>query len=459
MSTPNYLSLLNGSLLGGRPPDGSSSRVSPMLGAGASPASGLDRRAILIPLAIAALLLALWAAAAPISGAVIAAARIKVELERKTVQHREGGIVREIKVRNGQKVRAGDVLVVVDDVRSDAELSLLEDQYRAERVRHARVSAESTLTRDFAIDSRLAAEPRVTEHFAREQAQFQSRRRTLDEQISALRLQMSAAQAQSSALDGQIESLRESSRLAGKELELNEKLVADGYVAKARLLPLQRAAADATGRLGEARGELALARQRSAELQARMADARNRYQQAATEELKLASSRLRELEERLRPSKDQVDRQAIRSPVDGVVMALRVTAPGEVLAAGAPILDVVPSNEMLVVEARVRTQDISHVFADAPAKVRLAAYNARTTPLLPGRVTVVSPDRVTDPETGESWFAAIVEVDAAALRHHPEVQLKAGMPAELFITTSDRTLFEYLVNPITAFTNRALRET
>jgi HlyD family type I secretion membrane fusion protein len=190
-----------------------------------------------------------------------------------------------------------------------------------------------------------------------------------------------------------------------------------------------------------------------------MADARNRYQQSATEELKTSSARLRELEERLRPSKDQVERQAIRSPVDGVIMGLRVTAPGEVLAAGAPIVDVVPSNEMLVVEARIRPQDINHVFAESPAKVRLAAFDARTTPLLPGRVTFVSPDRMTDADTGESWFAATVEVDAAALRHHPEIRLKAGMPAELFVTTSDRTLFQYLVNPITAFTSRAMRET
>ena len=164
---------------------------------------------------------------------------------------------------------------------------------------------------------------------------------------------------------------------------------------RARLLPLRRAEAEARSRLGESRGELALARQRAGELQARMADARNRYQQAATDELKPSSARLREIEERLRPSKDQVERQAIRSPVDGVVMGLRVSAPGEVLAAGAPIADVVPSNEMLVVEARIRPQDIDHVYADASAKVRLAAFDARTTPLLPGRVTFVSPDRMT----------------------------------------------------------------
>jgi HlyD family type I secretion membrane fusion protein len=420
---------------------------------------GFARRAVLVPLAVAAVLLGIWSAVAPVSGAVIATARIKVELDRKTVQHREGGIVREIKVRNGQKVRAGDVLVVMDDVRSDAELSLLEDQLRAERVHHARISAESALARELVVDRKLASDARVAEHLARERAQFTAGRRSLDEQLDALQLQMREARAQSSALVSQIASIEESGRLAAEELELNEKLVAEGYVARARLLPLQRADADHRGRLGETRGQLALARQRAAELQARVADARNRYRQVATDGLEQSSSRLREIEQRLRPSQDQVARQSIRSPVDGVVMGLRVAAPGEVLAAGAPIADVVPSNEMLVVEARIRPQDINHVYADAQAKVRLAAFDARTTPLLSGRVTFVSPDRMSDAQTGESWFAATVEVDAAALRHHPEVELKAGMPAELFVTTSDRTLFQYLMSPITAFTSRAMRET
>jgi len=419
----------------------------------------LDRRAVLIPLAVTTALMIGWASLAPISGAVIAAARIKVELERKTVQHREGGIVREIRVRNGQRVRSGDVLVVVDDVRSDAELSLLEDQLIAERVRHARVLAETTLAKDFNYDSRLSTEARTREHLVREREQFAARRRTLDEQIVALQTQVREARAQATALGSQIESIETAGRLSAEELKLNEKLVTEGYVPKARLLPLQRADADYRSRLGESRGELALSRQRAAELAARMADARNRYQQAATDELKQSSTRIREIEERLRPSKDQVDRQAIRSPVDGVVMGLRVSAPGEVLAAGAPIADVVPSNELLVVEARIRPQDINHVFADAKAKVRLAAYDSRSTPMLAGRVTFVSPDRMSDAATGESWFAATVEVDVAALKHHPEIQLKAGMPAELFVTTTDRTLFEYLVSPITAFTNRALRET
>jgi len=415
-------------------------------------------RAVLIPLALVTVVMAAWAALAPLSGAVIAAARIKVELERKTVQHREGGIVREIRVRNGQSVRAGDVLVVVDDVRSDAELSLLQDQQRAERVRQVRVNAETTLARGFEVDASLTNDPGIAEHLARERAQFEARRRTLDEQLSALEAQAREARAQAAALKSQIASVEAAGKLAAEELQLNEKLVKDGYVPRARLLPLQRADADYRSRLEETRGELALARQRAAELGSRMAEARNRYQQAATDELKQSSARLREIDERLRPSRDQVERLSIRSPVDGVVMGLRVSAPGEVLAAGAPIADVVPSNELLVVEARIRPQDINHVHADSAAEVRLVAFDARSTPLLPGRVTFVSPDRESDVHTGESWFTATVEVDAASLRHHPEIRLKAGMPAELFVTTTERTLFEYLAKPITAFTSRALRE-
>ena len=206
------------------------------------PLVSFARRAVFIPLGIATALLVAWASMAPVSGAVVAGARIKVELERKTVQHREGGIVREIKVRNGQKVRAGDVLVMIDDVRSDAELSLLEDQLRAERVRHARVSAEAALARQF-DDKAFAGDARMGEHLERERAQFAARRRTLEEQLDALQLQMGAARAQSAAIESQIESARESARLAAQELELNEKLVKDGYVSRARVLALQRSRA------------------------------------------------------------------------------------------------------------------------------------------------------------------------------------------------------------------------
>ncbi len=139
-------------------------------------------------------------------------------------------------------------------------------------------------------------------------------------------------------------------------------------------------------------------------------------------------------------------------------MSMRVAAVGEVIGAGDAILDVVPPQEKLVVEARIRPQDINSVREDAPAEVRLTSFDERTTPLLPARVVFVSPDRISDPDSGDSWFVASVEVDAASLKHRPEIRLQAGMPAELFVTTSERTLIEYLARPFTAFADRALRE-
>jgi HlyD family type I secretion membrane fusion protein len=411
-----------------------------------------QRRRIYVPLAIVGGLIGLWCITAPLSGAIVANGQLKVELNRKTVQHQEGGIVREILVRNGEKVRAGQPLVVIGDVRTDAELSLLQEQLNAERIRNQRAAAEAALQTTFRID---ASQP--GEAFDREAALFAARRRTLDEQVSSLNLQTREAQAQATALLAQVEATEQALQLATEELQLNERLVKDGFVQRARLIQLQRAEADYRSKLGESRGDLALTRQRVGELQARIGQTRNQYQQQATDELKLSSARIRELEERVRPSQDQAERQYVRSPVDGEVMGLRVAAVGDVVGPREPLLDIVPASEKLVVEAHIRPLDINHVRTDQAAEVRLSSFDARTTPLLPGKVIFISPDRETNKD-GQSWYVANVEVDATALRAHPDIRLQPGMPAELFVTTPARTLFAYLAKPLNAFTSRAMRE-
>ena len=415
-------------------------------------------RWVLLPIGMVAGLIALWSWLAPLSGAVVANGQVKVELNRKTVQHQEGGIVREILVRDGQKVRAGQPLVVVGDVRTDSELSLLQDQLRAARVRSARAEAEAALRERFTVPADLAGQPNAAEYLAREHALFTARRRTLNEQISALEKQIREAHAQARALEAQIAATEISAGLSAQELEMNNKLVRDGFINRTRLLELQRGASDYAAHVGEYRSDLALARQRAGELEARIAQARNQYQQQGADELKEASAKVAELAERLRPSQDQVERQMVRSPVDGEVMSMRVSAVGEVVGPREPILDVVPEHEKLVVEVRIAPQDIDHVHRDAPAEVRFTAFDGRTVPMLPAKVMFVSPDRVTDPDTGQAWFIATVEVDAESLKHYPQVHLHAGMPAELFVTTPERTLFQYLTKPLTVFASRAMRE-
>jgi HlyD family type I secretion membrane fusion protein len=419
--------------------------------AAARAALGRQVARTLAPVCVVLAMVGIWIAAAPLSGAVVAPAQVKVELNRKTVQHQEGGIVREILVRDGQKVRAGEALVMIGDVRSDAELSLLRDRLNAELVRKARAAAEAALEPRFGV-------AQTSEHAEREQALFAARRRTLDEHVASLQAQIRDARAQAAALESQIAANEAAARLSAEEIEINEKLARQGFVHRTRMLALERGAADYRSRIGEAQSDLAAARQRTGELQARIAQARNQYQSQAADELKEASARMREIEERLRPSQDQVERQLVRSPVDGEVMAMRVSAVGEVIGPREAILDVVPAREKLVLEARIRPEDIDYVRKDGLAEVRLAAFDARNTPLLPGRIVFVSPDRVTRPNGAESWFVATVELDTAALRNQPHLRLQAGMPAELYVTTSERTLFEYLARPLATFASRAMRE-
>ena len=260
------------------------------------------------------------------------------------------------------------------------------------------------------------------------------------------------------ALSAQIESTARGAALAREELEMNRDLLRDGFVQRTRILSLERAVSDYEGRSGEQTSELALARQRLADLRLRGVQARNQYQQQAAAELKDTTTRLREIGEQLRPARDMVERQYVRSPVDGEVMSLNVAAVGAVVAPREPILEVVPAQERLIVEAQVAVEDIEHVHAGGVAEVRLSAYEYRSMPMLAARVQAVSADRVEDPRTGQAWFHVLIEVDAAELAEYPGARMQAGMPAEVYLATPPRSLFDYLIRPLLAFSARGLRE-
>ena len=320
--------------------------------------------------------------------------------------------MREIRVRDGQKVRAGEPLVVVGDVRSDAELSLLARsaarRARPQGARSPRKPRFTALRRSTRKDlpSRGSRAPGARTALIRRapprHSTSRSRARNADPR---------GARAGRGARS-QIAADRNLCEAFAEELELNEKLAKQGFVHARACCRLQRTAADYRSRLGEVPRRTragAPARRRAGRAH------RQSAQQLSADGRRRARGRhrrgLREIEERLRPSKDQVDRQAVRSPVDGEVMATARVRAGRSASRRRAHAEVVPSNERLVVEARIRPRTSTMCCQDAKAKVRLAAYDARTTPLLPGRYVRVarSPDR---PQTGESWYAATVEVDA-----------------------------------------------
>lgn len=422
-----------------------------------SAAAVLRRRAWVVVAVVVALAIA-WVQWAPLSGAIVASGWIKSELNRKTIQHQEGGIVARLLVRDGQQVRAGEALVVIADVRSDAGLDLLEDQRNAEVLHSARLEAEATFSKSFNLPQALRSARGMGDLLARERKLFAARRAALDEQVAALQAQSKAADDQIQSLQGQIVATVEAQKLASDELALNERLASEGFVERTRLIGLRRVVAEYASRLGQQRGDQAEARQRIEEVRLRIAQARSTYQQQAVSDLKESALKLREISEHLRPSADLAGRQTVRAPVDGTVMGLRIAAVGTAVGPRETLMELVPRQEAQVVEARIRPEDIEHVHVGGDAEVRLSAFEARISPHLPAKVDFVSPDRVVDPQTNAAWYAVHLRIDAAALAAHPKLHVQTGMPVEVFVATPPRSLWRYLLEPIDAFRQRALRE-
>jgi len=400
----------------------------------------------------------LWAILAPLSGAIIAAGVVKTEQNRKTVQHQEGGIVAAVLVKEGQRVKAGEPLVEIGDVRVSASNSIFVDRLASESVRRARLQAELMLAPVFNFALPDDGAEATAEYLARERALFTAQRRSLEQQEVVLRTQVQETERQMQAQGSQIAATQAALDSAREELEMNRNLVKEGFIQRTRLLALERVVSDYESRLGEFQGNLAQARQRIEDYRLRIVLSRNQYQQKAAAELKEAVAKIDELQQQLRATTDQVDRLVVRSPVDGAVMGLRVTAPGQAIGPRDPILDVVPLDEKLVVEARVKPDDVDHVRLGSDAEVRLTAYEQRKMPKLMGKVISVSPDRVTDPQSGMSWFTIQVEVDLGPLKDTPNVGMQTGMAAEVFVTTPNRSLLDYLLQPLLDTARRGMRE-
>ena len=399
-----------------------------------------------------------WAGLAPLSGAVIAPGFVKVDLNRKVVQHQEGGTVREIRVRDGEQVRQGQVLVVLEDVRVDATLDLLSTELLAQHAKLARLGAEAAYAERIVFPVDVEEKSKMAEILERERAVFRVRRASLEAQVAALRKQMRESTTEADALRSQIEAEERALELQKEELEANENLLRRNYVQKTRVLTLRRAVAEYQARHGEHRAELARTRQRGAELELRVLGLQNGYKQAAIDELKNTTARINELEERLRPSKDAVARQQVPAPIAGEVVGMRVFNAGGVVGPREVLMEIIPEDKRLVIEARIRPEDINHVRPGAPAQVRLTAFQQRTTPLVEGTVTYVSGDRLVEAQGGAAYYLMHVDVPPDALAAAGQLRMQAGMPAEVFVQTDSRTTADYLLAPIAAYLRRSMRE-
>lgn len=429
----------------------------------------VDPRALLARLRRAGfVVLAIWLAAAlawvvwaPISGAVVGVGMVKVEANRQTVSHRDGGIVAKVLVREGQVVKQGEVLLVLEDERLDASVDLQQAQLLAEQLRRSRLEAEAALQPAWtppALPAEQAAAPRVREALGRERSAFEARRRTLAGQLDSLRSQIVDAQAEMSARDADARASSDALNLLREELVSNEALLDQGFVNKSRVLTLKRGVSEYESRMQSVEAERLKARARRTELEGRMASAKDAYRQTATEDLREATARVVDLEERLRASRDTAGRQVVVAPTAGRLVDLKVNTTGSAVGPREPLVDIVPSDVPLVVEARVAADAISDIRPGLEAEVKLLAYKQRNPPLLLGKVVRLSADALTDARTGLPYFAVQVEVPAEALASAGQLELLPGMAAEVYIKTTERSALQFLMDPLTTAMRRSFRE-
>jgi membrane fusion protein, type I secretion system len=401
-----------------------------------------------------------WMALAPLSMAIVAPGFVKVDLNRRPVQHREGGIVQRVAVRDGQRVRAGEPILVLGDVGVDADVNRLTYRVSVERAALARHEAEQARAAKLAFPEELVAaaarDQRVKEALDKETALFRARRDALASETALLRTQHERVRQEIAALEAQIAEANNSLDLQRKELEANRNLTRGGFISQTRLGQIEASVTDYSAKVEERRSELARAHQRLVDTELKSRSIQNQYVQGASDQVKATAARLGEIEQELRKNDDAAARQLVAAPADGEIIGLRVTSPGAVVRPGETIAEIVPEGAQLFVEARIRPEDISHVHVGQ--RVRFTAYKHRGTLLVNGRVSYVSGDRLDDPATHVPYYAVLIAADPRSLEAAGDLKLQAGMPAEVYIQGASQTPLQYLAEPITSTFRKAARQ-
>ncbi len=402
-----------------------------------------------------------WVATAKLDSAAIANGVIIVKSERKTIQHLEGGIVHKILVAAGDKVAANQVMIQLDATSAEANKELLqgrlftatalENRLLAERDGHDQINfSDSLLNNDH--------DPDVVEAMSGETHIFVARREALAGQTAILQQKIAQLKEEIRGLDAQQKAEQRQVVLILEEIRDQDSLVKKGLARKTRVLALQRHLAELEGQRGEYLASIARAKQQIGEAKLSMIDLKNRQMSEVVTTLREVQARIDDTEERLRASIDVLRRTEIRAPQAGTVADLQIHTTGGVIRPGERIMDLVPKDDELVIEADLRPEDIDVVHIGLRAQIRLTAFNRRSTPPVDGRVTFVSPDRLINSETGLPYYKVVVEVLPESLEKLHDIELYPGMGAVAFIATGSRTALDYLISPIADSFERAMRE-
>ncbi len=406
-----------------------------------------------------------WAVLAPLASAALGPGTIAVESYRKTVQHLEGGLVKAIRVRDGQAVEQGELLMTLEDTQPRAQLEVIRGQYLITLAREARLIAQRdgrTMVEYPAVLRNSREDGRAQDAMRVQNQTFGARKAAHEGEISLYLQQIGQLQAKTAGLRAQKASQEQLLASYSGELDDFRTLLKQGYAEKQKVREFERNLAQAEGQLGESVSGLAVIELQVSETKLKILQLKNELQREVAKELSEVQAQLFELREKRQSIQDTVTRTEIRAPQSGMVMDLQVHTLGAVVRPGGKLMDIVPQGERMVIEAKISPIDIDRVRNGQMAEIRFTAFKMRDTPRVEGRLIALSTDRLIDEgdERRTPYYLARVAITPKGLHDLAahKLDLVAGMPAEVLVNTGERTLFRYLMDPVRNTISRSFIE-
>ena len=403
-----------------------------------------------------------WATIAHLDSAVVAPGKVTVASKRKVVQHLEGGVIQRLAARDGDHVQEGDVLIEFDPTRVKTRLAIARTSYLSTLAAEARLTAERDGQTTIAFPQELLDEAgrstEIAEVVAAQRRLFETRKKEFDGQIDILNTRVQRLNEEVKGFTAERAAAERQLVMAREELRILEDLYRKQHTTRNRVLAANREVYQLEGMIGRLTSSIAGAEKEIGETTLNIAQTRNRSMTEVATELKTTQSRVLELREQHLASQGELERTILRSPVRGTVFGSQVHTVGGVARPGETLLEVVPENDELIVEVRLRPQDVDAVAVGQATEVRFMAFKQRTTPSVEGRLAFVSADTLIDPRDPTPYYIANIEVPAAELKKLGQARLQPGMPCEVMIKTGQRTALAYLTQPLVESFNRAWRE-
>ncbi|MBL8780006.1 MAG: HlyD family type I secretion periplasmic adaptor subunit [Alphaproteobacteria bacterium] len=422
------------------------------------------RKAIIIGFSLIAATIGgfgIWSTTVPIASAIVANGQVVVASKRKQVQHPTGGVIRALLVEDGAKVKTGDVLLELEDADAAERYTRARDMLYVAMASEARLQAEALDRPELEYPAELLdaakKDPAIQAIAAGQRQLFEVRRLEMRGQLSIIEEQHEQLKNELSGIGAERDAAAKQIGLTHKELEAVESLYAKGFTTRTRVFALKREIAQLSGSNGRLTAAGARTRSAMIENELKLLQARNQLQTTIQSEMREVQAKIPNLREQYRAAKQAYERTTIRAPVDGTVMASRSTI-GSVVRPGDTILEIVPSEERLMVEVQLRPSDVDSVKVGLDTEIKLTGLNQRTIPPIWGRVTHVSADAFQDPRTSATYFVAHIDVSDNEIRKLGSHKLQPGAPAAVMIKTGERTALAYLTQPLSDSINRAWRE-